>query len=236
MNILGIIPARYGSTRFPGKPLALIAGKPMVQWVWERSSESRLVRPFIIATDDERILTAAFSFNAQAVITRSSHRCGMERAAEVASRYLPDAVVIVQGDEPLVRADMIDLLASQFKDPSVEVASLMVKPTARRLSDPNAVKVCVNRHDFALSFVRRPDVGPAAMIHLGLYAYRTEALLRIASTNPPEAELKEGLEQFRALCSGYQIKMVETSGPLHAVDCPTDLPEVERLLAPSISA
>jgi 3-deoxy-manno-octulosonate cytidylyltransferase (CMP-KDO synthetase) len=230
MNPLGVIPARYASTRFPGKPLAPILGKPMVQWVWQRASLSKRVYPIIIATDDERILSAAESFNAPACITSSRHRNGMERAAEVAARFRPDSVVIIQGDEPLVRGPMLDVLAALLDEPNVAVASLMLRPQGRDLSSPNVVKVLVDGDGFAISFTRGEASGEGTYIHAGLYAYRTEVLRELAAMKPPALELETKLEQYRALCAGYRIKLAAVEGPLYAVDVPADAPIAAALL------
>lgn len=240
-DVLVVIPARYGSVRFPGKPLAKINGKPMIQHVYEGSVKARGVDEVVVATDDERIMSAVFGFGGKAVMTNPACRSGTERAAEVARGRDAKVVINVQGDEPLVRGEMVAQLA-QFlvRHPAVPMASLMTpfKPD-EDVNNPNAVKVVADRDKFALYFSRsaiphlRSPGGVAAryMKHLGLYGYQRDFLLQFPILDPTPLEQSEQLEQLRALENGYRIKLIETIHDSIGVDTPEDLKRVEPLLA-----
>jgi len=238
-----VIPARYGSTRLPGKALAPIAGKPMILWVYERASRSRAAE-VLIATDDARIAEAARGFGADVVMTAATHPSGTDRIAEVARlrRWSDtDIVVNVQGDEPLMPPALIDQVAGLLAaNPDAGVATLASPlPTLEALMDPNVVKVVTDLQGRALYFSRAPvpwnrDSAPAGLAsqssfegarrHIGLYAYRVGALLRIASLAPSPLETAERLEQLRALENGITICVadaVEAPGP--DVNTPADL-------------
>jgi 3-deoxy-manno-octulosonate cytidylyltransferase (CMP-KDO synthetase) len=236
-----VIPARYESTRFPGKPLALLAGKPMIEHVYRRASEARGVGRVLVATDDERIARAVAAFGGEAVMTRASHATGTDRLAEVASRLTCDVVINVQGDEPLVAPQMIEQALAPFaEDSELQMTSLR---TAIRdlddLVDPNVVKVVVDRNDFALYFSRAPipwvrdrkPGAPEAWRHIGLYGYRRAFLLRLAALPPTRLEELERLEQLRALEHGVRIKVMPTLFDAVGVDTPADLARVESLIA-----
>lgn len=241
MKVVAVIPARYGSTRFPGKALTAIAGKPMVQHVFERARGAERVSRVVIATDDERILQAAAGFGGDAMMTRSDHRSGTERVAEVAAHVEADVYVNVQGDEPLVQSAAIDALVAAMEEQSVSVATLAVPISEPGdIMDPNVVKVVTDFEGNALYFSRAPvpwvrdekqAVGMQHRKHLGLYAYRKETLLEFPTLPPGELEKLEQLEQLRLLENGYKIRVVETEFDSIGVDVPADAARVEQLLA-----
>ena len=249
MKITAIIPARYASTRFEGKALAEIKGKPMVRHVYERTSMAQLVSEVIIATDDERIASAVRAFGARVVMTSRDHETGTDRLAEVVAGLDSEIVVNVQGDEPLIEPAMIDeAIRPLVEDPSIVMATL--KCRIRNLHDflsPNVVKVVTDRNGFALYFSRSPlpnfrdkwnDLKDEAFNsgkllchkHVGLYVYRRDFLLKYARMAPTQLELSEKLEQLRVMENGYRIKVVETAYESIGVDTPGDLEKVlERL-------
>jgi 3-deoxy-manno-octulosonate cytidylyltransferase (CMP-KDO synthetase) len=245
MKITAVIPARYSSTRFEGKALADIQGKPMVQHVYERTSRASLVSEVIVATDDERIAAAVRSFGGRAEMTSRDHETGTDRLAEVAARLESDIIVNVQGDEPLIEPAMIDdAIAPLISDSSIEMGTL--KSRIRNLHDflsPNVVKVVTDLEGFALYFSRSPlpnfrdkwnDLKDEAFVsgkllcykHVGLYVYRRDFLLKFSLLPPTFLEKSEMLEQLRALENGYRIKVVETSHESIGVDTPADLEKV----------
>jgi 3-deoxy-manno-octulosonate cytidylyltransferase (CMP-KDO synthetase) len=240
-DILAVIPARYASTRFPGKPLVSIAGKPMIQHVVERAREAPCVTRVIVATDDERILQAVESFGGEALLTRSEHRCGTERVAEVAARVPAEIYVNVQGDEPLIEPAAIEAAVNAiWSGAEIQIGTLaapLLENSA--LMDPNVVKAVTNFDGVALYFSRAPipwlrdaSVGHAVryLRHIGLYAFRREALLEYPTLPPGELELAEQLEQLRWLENGYAIRVVECEYEAVSVDVPGDVARVEQLL------
>ena len=247
---IAVIPARYAATRLPGKPLVPLAGKPMIQRVWERTRQAERITRVMIATDDDRILKAAASFGAEAVMTRSEHRSGTERVAEVAAGIAgsDDQVFVnVQGDEPLVEPEAIDTLVEAIEsEPGVAVATLMVPITKPAdIMDPNIVKVVLDFDDNALYFSRAPipwvrdRSGPVHALHLkhlGLYAFRRAALLDFATLPLGDLERVEQLEQLRWMENGYKIRVAETHHDSVSVDVPEDVARVEKLLIKSQSA
>ncbi len=247
MSIVALIPARFASTRFPGKPLADILGKPMIQHVYERTIRSTLVDDVIVATDDERIAAVVRGFGARVEMTRSDHPSGTDRLAEVAQRLDAEIIVNVQGDEPLIAPEMIDeAVAPLASDASIPMGTLKSPLVcAEDYANPNVVKVVTDRDGFALYFSRSPlpyvrndqglDFGEivrrfAPARHIGLYVYRRDFLLDYARLQPTALELAEQLEQLRALEHGYRIRVVETSRSSLGVDVPEDLKAVERVL------
>jgi 3-deoxy-manno-octulosonate cytidylyltransferase (CMP-KDO synthetase) len=230
----GVIPARYASIRFPGKPLAAILGKTMISMVYERARRSRLLAEVLVATDDERIMKACADLGIPARMTSASHGSGTERAAEVARGLSSGLIVNIQGDEPLLDPGMIDALVEALQDPSVLMASLMtrVKDQAA-FEDLNRVKVVVDKDRNALYFSRTPIPCRAPdgfFQHIGIYGYRKEFLFRFCALPPSDLEKAEKLEQLRALENGYRIRMVETAHSTLSVDTPRDIIEVERYL------
>lgn len=240
-SVIVVIPARYESSRFPGKPLAVIAGRPMIEHVYRRAAGARAIARVLVATDDERICRAVEAFGGEAMMTRADHATGTDRLAEVAGRLACDIIVNVQGDEPLVMPAMIEqAVAPLVADPGLQMASLRHRLAGRdEYMDPNVVKVVVDRQDYALYFSRAPiphvragEATPAeAWRHIGLYAYRRGFLPRFAALAPTPLERRERLEQLRALEHGIRIKVVETAHAAVGVDTPADLDRVARLLA-----
>ncbi|HEX2954926.1 MAG TPA: 3-deoxy-manno-octulosonate cytidylyltransferase [Bacillota bacterium] len=234
--IIGVIPARYQSTRLPGKPLQLIAGKPMIQWVYEGSSQSKLIDEVWVATDDERILRAVQSFGGRAVMTSPDHQTGTDRLAEVAAGYPCDLVVNIQGDEPLIQGSVIDqVVRPLIDDPTIPMGTAMaVEDNLDSLQDPSVVKVVPDGNGFALYFSRSmipyPRKPGQSYRHIGLYVYRRDFLLKYHTLPAAPSELMESLEQLRALHYGYRIKVTEVTGRFVGVDTPEDLEEVRKIL------
>ncbi len=238
-SFIVVLPARYGSTRFPGKPLAEIAGRPLVEWVYRRALEIRGADAVIVATDDRRIAEAVESFGGNVVMTDKSHRTGTDRVAEVARSGEHAIVVNLQGDEPIFDPvtveDLVELLSS---DPSTDIATAC-HPVAsdEEYQDPNIVKVVTDREGRALYFSRSPVPSGAlvpggfrARRHVGIYAYRRESLFRFTSLEPTPLERAERLEQLRALENGMTIRVIETGQPTVGVDVPGDVKKVEKEL------
>jgi 3-deoxy-manno-octulosonate cytidylyltransferase (CMP-KDO synthetase) len=246
LHTVAVIPARFASTRFPGKPLAEIDGRPMIQHVYGRAKLARTVSRVIVATDDLRIATAVIAFGGEVKLTRGDHPSGTDRLAEVAAHLDCDIVVNVQGDLPLVDPAAIDEAVAPFAaDPDVLISTLYRRITdAEDLRNPNIVKVTIDRGGFALYFsrapipyIRDPRGGwPPLYRHIGLYAYRRSALMVVAALEPTPLERAEGLEQLRALEHGIRIKAVETRYESVEVDTPEDLEHVRRLLAAPTSS
>ena len=239
MQTIAVIPARYASTRFPGKPLALLAGKPILQHVYERVLETQLFHKVIIATDDERIAEAADKFHGEYRLTSPHHLSGSDRIVEVVRDLDYDVIVNVQGDEPMITAQPLADLLEVFRDENVQVASLMrLLEAADELTNPNIVKVVTDKDANALYFSRSPlpynrdnlpDIKYFA--HVGVYAYRKAALLRFVTLPPGRLEQIEKLEQLRLLENGIPIRMVETVYQGIGIDTPEDLVKVNNLLA-----
>lgn len=241
---LVIIPARYDSTRFPGKPLTPIAGKPMIQHVVERARKASRASGVVVATDDDRIVRAVKEFGGEAVMTRREHRVGTERVAEVALHREAEIYINVQGDEPLIDPQTIDaVIGAMQEDDSVQLAtpcSAITDPS--EVMDPNITKVVVDFDDNALYFSHAPipwirdSKEPAIaghLKHIGLYGYRREALLEYPTLPPGELERLEQLEQLRWLENGYRIRAVETEYNPVSVDVPGDVARVEEILRSS---
>jgi 3-deoxy-manno-octulosonate cytidylyltransferase (CMP-KDO synthetase) len=237
MNILGIIPARYASTRFPGKPLVDIAGKSMIQRVYEQAKKCSLLAEVIIATDDERILQHAINFGGFAVMTSPNHQSGTDRCAEVAALHPGyDVVINIQGDEPYIDPEQIAKVAACFNSSEVQLATLIKKiEIPEELHNPNSPKVILNTHSEAIYFSRTPlpflrGIDPAELLnhytfykHIGIYGYRTDVLQQITKLPVSKLEKAESLEQLRWIENGYRIKVAETHLETHAVDVPEDL-------------
>ena len=243
MKILGIIPARYASTRFPGKPLHLIAGKPLIQHVVERCRQATTLAEIIVATDDARIAEVARKF-CRVEMTSDQHPSGTDRIAEVISRCECDAAVNIQGDEPLIDPGVVNAVAQALIDSPMSTAATPIKDIAE-YDNPNVVKVVVNVAGRALYFSRRtiPFVRDAAsrpiaeqlaafpfLKHLGIYGYRRETLLKLVKFPVSALEAAEKLEQLRALENGIQIAVVTVKHDSIGVDVPADVERVERLL------
>ena len=244
MKILGVIPARYASTRFPAKPLVLIAGKPLVLHVVDRCRRARSLAEVIVATDDERIAEVVKP-HCRVEMTRADHPSGSDRIAEVAARCPCDAVVNIQGDEPLIDPAVIDQVSGALEQAEMSTAATAVR-SPEEYDNPNVVKVVVNRLGKALYFSRRtiPYVREAAsgsvseqlaafpfLKHLGIYGYRRETLLRLVKFPVSPLESAEKLEQLRALENGISIAVVQVDYDSVGVDVPADAVRVERLLS-----
>jgi 3-deoxy-manno-octulosonate cytidylyltransferase (CMP-KDO synthetase) len=243
MATLAVIPARYASSRLPGKPLVPLGGKSMIQRVWERVRQAKSISGVIIATDDERIRSAVEGFGGEVAMTRSDHRSGTERVAEAAlARGDAEIIVNVQGDEPLIEPAAIDIAVEAIRDDSeVSVATLAVPITkAADIMDPNVVKTVLDFDGNALYFSRAPipwvrdrggPVHAKHLKHLGLYVFRRAALLEFPTFPQGDLERIEQLEQLRWLENGYRIRVVETEHDSVSVDMPEDVARVEQLLA-----
>ena len=241
LQVVALIPARFGSTRFPGKPLADIDGRPMIEHVYRRAESASSVSEVIVATDDLRIATRVSDFGGRVRLTKPTHQSGTDRLAEVVAKIDCDIAVNVQGDEPLIDPRAIDqAIAPLLDDPTVQMTTLYKRITQpSELADPNVVKVVVDRGGFALYFsrapipyIRDPRGGwPPLYRHIGLYAYRRSVLLVLAGLDPTPLERAERLEQLRALEHGIRIKAVETQYDSLSVDTPDDLEAVRRLLS-----
>lgn len=241
MNVIGIIPARYASTRFPGKPLVEIHGKSMIQRVYEQAGKAARLSHVFVATDDSRIYDHVISFGGKAIMTAASHRTGTERCEE-AARLIEnegvdcDVVINIQGDEPYIHSEQIDTLASMFSAPEVKIATLIKKLNSEEeIQSPNIIKVVKNLHNKALYFSRLPipylrdkkNETLTQMLtyykHIGIYAYRKTTLQEIARLPMGSLEQCESLEQLRWLENGLDIFVAETNYESHSVDVPEDL-------------
>lgn len=240
MSAVGIIPARYAASRFPGKPLAQIAGVPMVQRVWEGTRRAKGLQRVIVATDDERIETACREFGAEVAMTRPDHPTGTDRLTEVAQSLDAEVIVNVQGDEPLMEGFVIDAALDALREDAEVPMSTVVHPAdPTELEDPNRVKVVMDRRGRALYFSRSriphprdPQAAPHYWQHVGLYAYRRSFLLRFVTLEQTPAERAEQLEQLRALEHGFAIRCAEVEGWRSVpVDVPSDVAAVEARLA-----
>jgi len=253
MTVLAILPARFASTRFPGKPLAPIAGKPMIQHVYERTRQAKRVDETVVATDDERIRDACRAFGAPVEMTSPDHPTGTDRLAEVAARRGHDVIVNVQGDEPLIEGFVIDAavealllsasdLRSEARSIEARAARCSMSTVVHRAEpeawdDPNRVKVAVDRDGFALYFSRAPipyrrrETGIVPLQHVGLYVYRRDFLLEFVTWPRTPAEQAEELEQLRALENGHRIRVAEVDGWTSVpVDVPADVARVEAAI------
>ncbi len=237
MTVGVVIPARYASTRFPGKPLVQIAGKPMIQWVWERASRARGIAGVFVATDDPRIVAVVEGFGGQARLTSASAASGSDRIWEVLTRESWDGVVNVQGDEPLVDPDLIERLAGALASGEGEVVTAAVASNdPDEFRSPHVVKVVVNGNHQALYFSRagipHPPDGetPQFLRHVGMYAYTREALQLFVTWPPSPLETTERLEQLRFLHHGLRIRVIAAATPGHGVDVPADVALIEPLL------
>jgi 3-deoxy-manno-octulosonate cytidylyltransferase (CMP-KDO synthetase) len=240
-DVLAVIPARFAAQRFPGKPLALIAGKPLVQWVWEAAAAAKRVTRVVVATDHEKIARAVKNFGGEAVMTSPRCASGTDRVAQVARLSRAGIVLNIQGDEPLLSPATIDKVVELVQeDSSVVMATAVRKPVSdREWRDPNAVKAVLDRSNFALYFSRAAIPSPARdagkmggprWIHIGLYGFRRAFLFRFAALSPSILEQAERLEQLRVLEHGCSIKVAAVAQKTCAVDRPEDVRRVERLM------
>ena len=240
LEVVVVIPARFASTRFPGKPLADIDGRTMIEHVYRRAALAPGVSRVIVATDDLRIATRVAEFGGNVKLTKVTHRTGTDRLAEVAASLDCDVVVNVQGDEPLIDPRAITEVVRPFEDPAISMTTLYRRiENPLDLTNPNIVKVVLDRAGFAMYFSRAPvpysrdprGGWPPLYRHIGLYAYRRSALLVLAALEETPLERAEGLEQLRALEHGIRIRAIETAYDSIGVDTPEDLEQVRRLLA-----
>ncbi|MBI2968127.1 MAG: 3-deoxy-manno-octulosonate cytidylyltransferase [Bacteroidetes bacterium] len=247
MKIIGIIPARYASSRFPGKPLARITGKSMIQRVWEQASSAKCFSQVIVATDDIRIKNHVDRFGGAAIMTSSRHRTGTERIGE-AIKKIPgisadDIVFNIQGDEPFVKPGSFNLLVRCFVSKEIQIATLAVKLTgSEELHNPNVPKVIINKFRDAIYFSRAPvpwcrgfekqdwTKHHTYYQHIGIYAYRAGILRKIIKLPPSPLEIAESLEQLRWLENGYAIKVALTDHKSISVDTPEDIERAEKFL------
>ena len=236
MKFLGIIPARYESSRFPGKPLADISGKSMIQRVYEQASKSKKISDVVVATDDERIQSHVTSFGGKVLLTNKDHQSGTDRCAEI-TRLLSenfDVCINIQGDEPFIEPEQIDQLCQVFyKETNTQIATL-IKPSVLGddVKNPNKVKVVINKFGQAIYFSRSPipfqrnkkqNSNTAYYFHLGIYAYRQKVLNEIVLLPPSFLETTESLEQLRWIENGYIIKTISTNYNPISIDTPADL-------------
>ncbi len=234
MKFLGVIPARYGSTRFEGKPLEIIHGKTMIEWVYKRSLSSKLDK-VVVATDDDRIVEVVKSFGGEVILTSRDHETGTDRIAEVAQNYRDfDVIINVQGDEPLIESSMINSLITPFiEEPELKMATLKYKlDNMEDVNNPNIVKVICDKNDYAIYFSRNPIPFPRKLEisnyykHIGVYAYKRDFVLDYAKMPQTPLEISESLEQLRVLENCYKIKVLETKHKVLGVDTPEDLIKV----------
>ncbi len=247
MKYIAIIPARYASTRFPGKPLAVLGGKTVIQRVVEQVS--KVLTEVYVATDDERIRDTVTAFGAQAVMTRSDHKSGTDRICEALDTIVaqghtpPDVVINIQGDEPFIHPSQIETVMHCFDDPSTQIATLG-KPfeSIEAVKNPNSPKIVLDMNDYAMYFSRSPIpfirgkeekewlASYPFLKHLGLYAYRTDVLRRLTQLPQSSLEIAESLEQLRWLQHGFRIKVGRTDVETVGIDTPEDLRKAEEFL------
>jgi len=239
VRIIGVIPARMGSTRFPEKIISDIKGKPMIQRVWEAARKAETISEIFVATDHVRIYNIVRDFGGNAIMTSIKHKSGTDRIAEAIRKLKADIIVNIQGDEPLIRPDVLDSAVLPFyEDKNLEMSTLVCKVADRRLmDDPNIVKVAITKDGYALYFSRSPIPSQARAEkfdyfykHIGVYVYRKEYLLKYVKMPQSRLEKMEKLEQLRALENGCRIKAVLTKFDTVPVDTPEDLKNVLRLM------
>ncbi len=237
MKIIGVIPARYGSTRFPGKPLVNINGKPMIQHVWESSKKSKFINELYVATDDKRIFDSVTGFGGNAVMTSKKHKSGSDRIGEVIKNMKCGIVVNIQGDEPFINPSNIDkAIKPLLKDKNIQVSTLCTPiKSIEEIDNPNVVKAVIDKNGFALYFSRfgipfNRDKAKNIVYykHIGLYVYRKKYLLEFIKLKPSKLEKAEKLEQLRVLENGTKIKVVITNIDSITIDTKTDLRKIRR--------
>ena len=241
MKVIGVIPARYHSTRLEGKPLADIHGRPMIQWVYENVKRARNLNDLRVATDDARIFEAVERFGGKAVLTSGDHTTGTDRIAEVVQNMDVEVVINIQGDEPFITPTMINEVAAPLlEDRDIPMSTLMHEIDEAEFRNPNTVKVVTDALGFALYFSRSPIPyprnrgGQRAFGHIGIYGYRKDFLLKLTEMSPTPLEKTESLEQLRVIENGFRIKVVETTATDYipiSVDTGEDLERARKLLA-----
>ena len=235
-SAIAIIPARFQSTRLPGKPVIEIQGKTLIEHVYRRVQCAESVERILVATDDERIADAVRRFGGEVIMTRFDHQSGTDRLAEAAAHLPSDALVVnIQGDEPLIEPDVIDRAVAAARHRDAQIVTLMTRlsdPAA--IADPNRVKVVVDRNGFALYFSRSPipsgSSSGTTFLHLGLYVYRVEFLKEFTKLDRTPLEIAERLEQLRALEHGFRIRVVEVESESWGIDTPADLERFKAVL------
>lgn len=235
-SAIAIIPARFHSTRLPGKPLLEIQGKTLIEHVYRRVQNAQSIARILIATDDERIAGAVRNFGGEVIMTRPDHQSGTDRLAEAAAHLPSDTMVVnIQGDEPLLEPDVIDRAVAAARHRDAQIVTVMTPlsdPTA--IADPNRVKVVVDRNGFALYFSRsRIPSGGTTFLHLGLYVYRVEFLKEFTRLDRAPLEIAERLEQLRALEHGFRIRVVEVESESWGIDTPADLERFKAVVGKS---
>lgn len=241
MRVIGLIPARLAATRLPRKPLLLIAGKPMIQWVWEKSIAVSVIDGLYVATPDREIFDTVKAFGGKAIMTSDKHQSGTDRLAEAAESLDTDIIVNIQGDEPMIDPNSILLPVNALaNNPNIPMASLMCPCPESEWDNPACVKVVCDRFGNALYFSRHgipyqrhPDMSTPIRQHIGMYVYRREFLLAYSRMERTPLERIEGLEQLRVLENGYKIRMCEIERAPLSVDTPEDLEGVERIIQQS---
>jgi 3-deoxy-manno-octulosonate cytidylyltransferase (CMP-KDO synthetase) len=238
MKFLGVIPARYASTRLEGKPLVDIEGHSMIEWVYKRTLLSNLDM-VVVATDDKLVYDEVKSFGGEVIMTSKDHLNGTSRIAEVASVYTDfDVIINVQGDEPLIEKEMINSLITPFvEEPNLKMATLKHQMNSLdEVENPNNVKVVTSNDDYAIYFSRSPIPYPRNLDlnnyfkHVGIYGYRTEFVIEYSKMSPTPLEVSESLEQLRVLENGYKIKVLDTPYKIIGVDTPEDLEKVRKTI------
>lgn len=242
MAILGVIPARFASTRFPGKPLTVINGKTMIRRVYEQAMLAKKLAHVVVATDDQRIADEILSFRGNVVMTSDQHRSGTDRCAEVAAKLEGtwDALINIQGDEPFIQPEQIDLLASLFEDNTVAIGTLVKKLTDHSdLDNANTIKVVLDRNSNGIYFSRSPipHIRGVEKInwlekhffykHIGIYGYRTDVLQKLTALEPGKLEIAESLEQLRWIENGYSIRTAFTTLETISIDVPEDIDKLK---------
>jgi 3-deoxy-manno-octulosonate cytidylyltransferase (CMP-KDO synthetase) len=238
MKVLGIIPARFGSTRFPGKPLIDIAGKSMIQRVYEQASKSVMISEVVVATDDQRIFDHVKSFGGKSLMTSENHSNGTERCGEVIMHYSDvDVVINIQGDEPLIKPQQLEKVIALFDDSEVKIGTLAKKiDDIESIENPNRVKVVLDTNSDALYFSRyaipfnKNNSNTTHYKHIGIYAWRLSTLKELLKLESCELEKSESLEQLRWMYNGYKLRVAETTIETPNIDTPEDLEEVLSLL------
>ena len=238
MKIIGVIPARYGSTRFPGKPLVELKGKKILQWVVEGARTSQRLSQIFVATDDSRIFDFCKKIDVDVLMTDPDCATGTDRIFQATKNLNFDQVINIQGDEPMITKDYIDPVAQSFlEDPNLSMATLACDLAAEDLNNLNAVKVIINQsHEaiyfsrFPIPFSREPFSEGIAMKHIGMYGYSKKFLERFCAAPQCALEKAESLEQLRALYMGVRIKVLKVEKPTYGVDTPEDLQKLEALL------
>lgn len=232
-SVLGVIPVRYNSSRFPGKAIATLAGKPMVQWVWERACAA--LPDVVIATDDKRIHDVCRKFGAKVVMTSKKCQSGADRVAQVAEKMPFSGYLNIQGDEPLIAPPLLKSLSLALRDPAVHLVTAACPLAAQDAGDPNVVKVVTEKSGNALYFSRAAiphsvTAGAKYLKHIGIYGFKRKTLLRFTRIAQPEIEKRERLEQLRALYHGIPIRVILVKHDTIGVDTPQDFKKAETLI------